>query len=283
VSEGEFSTEEDEWEPDWEEIVNPQSLWFDPYWYEREDMPEDDPWYELCGDFLLGEVYIQNYARSNRFELPKSYTYSAMKFLSNLKFYAKPGTKRRIHLALTELTNIHFQIKDNFTYRRMDEDFTKLWGQYQKEIGFIQGVKGFLKTSETAGEAGKAATSVDSLRIWYARWVLYYMEKDNVKRPIADQSLGKLLHEIYENKRTAPEELPHDWPSKLLQEEEVTSCSLAGHEDKKEVKLIKVLKTTYTRNISLDKVKNWAQKIPENNKDIPPVGEEHYPHKNQDA
>jgi len=60
---------------DYEGVGDPNSPRFDPYWFEKCLIPDDDPWYYIVLDFIEGKLAINALVKDN-FEIRSAITVS---------------------------------------------------------------------------------------------------------------------------------------------------------------------------------------------------------------
>ena len=227
---------------DYEVAGDPNNPHFDPYWFEKCLIRDDDPWYYIVLDFVDGKLAI-NALIKDSFEIRSAITVSQAE---------SEHPHDKVEIALNEAHALLPSIEKKISFKKLDAEFVWYWGEFQKNIGIASS-----KYSELLGnrKRGKFDRQVEDKRIWCALNIKNFTGP----RKTIEADLAKLAHEVATGKRRAPEGFSREWFAKLL------------HRD-----LSKGLKLGHGYARDLD-VEAELEKYKQFKGELPPVGFEHYP------
>lgn len=152
------------YEPDFEEISDPNSSYYDPNWFESERLPDDHEWYEIIGDFLFMRAMIGKH----------EYTGKNDKLAEKQKINFKHFN--------TLIPEIEGLIRDGVQGLEFSEKWAKFCSAYDA-TDFIK------REEETRKSRGKHDRGTMQRRAWFA--TVYLKEKTKrktgavIKRDIA--------------------------------------------------------------------------------------------------
>ncbi len=107
------------------------------------------------------------------------------------------------------------QIENHIRYQESSPEFVERWGEFCESVGVLSLSYDFELKSQQAEALGKAATTVDPYRQWFALWMMHY-ERQGVPLNFARHKLAKLLADVREGKRNVPDSFPLEIPDIML-------------------------------------------------------------------
>lgn len=154
---------EDEF-PSFEEISNPESVFFDPRWFESELMPDNHEWAEVIGDFLFMRDTVRRY----------EYTGKNRELSAENRAYLK------------KFKELIPEIEHFIRYGMDGLEFAQLWAEFKKIYYSMSFIKREEKNRAKRGQYDRGA---EARKAWYA--LVYLQERAKgktgatIKREIA--------------------------------------------------------------------------------------------------
>ena len=152
------------YEPSFEEISDPGSLFYDERWFESELLPQDHEWYEIIGDFLSMCAMIRRY----------EYTGKDQNLADEQKRY------------LGKFTELVPEVEGLIRGGYESLEFAQQWAELQKSYNACGVIK---REQSNRKKRGQFDRGTEQRRAWYAR--VYMIEKAkgktgaNIKSDIA--------------------------------------------------------------------------------------------------
>jgi hypothetical protein len=236
-----------ETEEGYEIISNPDNPHFDPYWYEKCNIPDDDPWHYIVHDFIDGDFTIKRLLR-DKVKIKKLITFK------------QASSKRAIDQVEIAVNEAHFLLKNiekKIRFKELDAEFVWYWGEFQKNVGIASSKYSQLLANRKKGEFDRG---VNDKQVWYASF-LKLLKEEKYPRKKANKEIAKLVDGLVKGTVDLPKGFSKEWFSELLHKES------NKHTDP-------MLRLTYRRELNIDET---LQKFPEYKDKIPPIGFSNYP------